>query len=422
MRAKHRKARSGRAHRMEAHQKPPPGDWDIWLLLGGRGSGKTEAGANAVIDHLRDTPGARVGIGASTVSDARDVCAEGDTGLITLFGEELNYNRSLSEARHRRGGYVKFLGSEKPARWNGPQWSMLWVDELALWSRKKEDGGTSWDHALFGLRLGFHPRAIITTTPKNRKFLKEMKSDPKVAVTIATTYDNPHLSALVRQRLEERYGGTRLGRQELLAEFIDDAEGALWQRVWIEERRVKKAPDLSRIIVAVDPSGGAEEDDDEQGIIVCGAGNCHCKGDAARHIFVMEDLSGHFTPNQWARRTVAAYKWHKADRIVAEVNFGGDMVRANLRTVDKTISFKAVRASRGKQVRAEPVAALYEPKQGVVHHVGVMPDLEDQLCSWVPGEGKSPDRLDALVWGVNELYFTGTRKPLREPVQVYGNY
>lgn len=401
----YRKARAGRGHTLEPHQRPPVGDWDIWYLKGGRGSGKTEAGATVVIKHLREFGArARVGCGAPIVAAARETMAEGETGLITLFPDEFQFNRSLLEARHERGGYVKFQGSEKPERWNGPQWTFLWADELALWSqRKTSDGGTSWDHALIGLRLGENPRAVVTSTPKNRKFLRNLEKEPGVVVTRATTYDNPHLAQRTRDRLERKYGGTELGRQELLAEDIEEAEDALWQRAWIKDLRVDEAPELYRIVVALDPSGGSDEDADEQGIVVAGAGLCRCRGDRQRHGFVLRDLSGHYTPNGWARRTVAAYKHHKADRIVAEKNYGGEMVEATLRSVDPNIAYRAVHASRGKQVRAEPIAALYEPKQQRIHHVGAFPELEDELCTWVPGEGRSPNRLDALVWALTDL-------------------
>jgi len=373
------------------HQRLPGGDWDVWLILAGRGTGKTRAGAEAVLTHLEECgPAARVGIGAPTAADVRDVCAEGVSGLITIAREQfVNYNRSLGEAHHRRGGYVKFLGAEEPARWNGPQWSMLWADELALWNQD------SWEQAQFGLRIGDHPRAIATTTPKARQFVRDLAAQPTTVVTHATTSENPHLSELVRRRLYERYGGTRLGRQELEAEWLEDVPGALWQRELLERNRVNTAPDLVRVVVAIDPSGGDDEGHAECGIVAAGRG-------VDDHGYILRDVSERLSPERWARRAVNLYHELKADRILAERNFGGDMVLSTIRAVDANVPVKLVTASRGKRLRAEPVAALDE--QGKIHHVGTMPVLEDQLCSWVPDSGDpSPDRLDARVWAITEL-------------------
>jgi len=368
------------------------GDWDVWLILAGRGTGKTRAGAEAVLQHLEQYGStARVGVGAPTVADVRDVCAEGVSGLITIARDRFtSYNRSLGEAHHRGGGYVKFLGSEEPARWNGPQWSLLWADELALWNQD------SWEQAQFGLRLGDHPRAIATTTPKARQFVRDLAKQPSTHVTSATTADNPHLSELVRRRLYERYGGTRLGRQELEAEWLDDVPGALWTRDRLEQNRVPEPPDLLRIVIAIDPSGGSTEGHAEVGIVACARG-------ADSHGYVLRDVSERLTPERWARRACQLYHELKADRLIAERNFGGDMVASTIRSVDPSVPVRLVTASRGKRLRAEPIAALDE--QGKMHLVGGgMPILEDQLCSWVPDSGDpSPDRLDAMVWAATEL-------------------
>lgn len=373
------------------HQIPPQTDWDVWLILAGRGSGKTRAGAQTVLDHLNALcDKARVGIGAPTAADARDVCAEGASGLITIGRDQFtSYNRSLGEARHYKGGYVKMMGAEEPARWNGPQWSLLWADELALWNQD------SWEQAQFGLRLGAHPRAIVTTTPKARKFVQDLAQLPTTAVTRASTRDNPHLSSRALQRLEERYGGTRLGRQELDAEWLSDVPGALWTREMLDKYRVAKAPEMVRIVVAVDPSGGSEEGHAECGIIGAGKG-------VDGHGYVLADVSERLSPERWARAAVRLYRSLKADRILAERNFGGEMVLATIRAVDETVPVRLVNASRSKRVRAEPVAALDE--QGRIHHVGILPMLEDQLCTWIPDSGDaSPDRLDARVWAFTNL-------------------
>jgi phage terminase large subunit-like protein len=380
----------------------PDGEWDCWLILAGRGTGKTRAGAEAVLKHLHDFgPLARVGVGSPTRQDARDVCAEGVSGVISIAPQQFTYNRSLGEAHHHRGGYVKFMGAEEPDRWNGPQWSLLWADELALWNPE------SWEQAQFGLRLGTRPRAIATTTPKARKFVQELAAQPTTVVTRATTADNPHLSEVVRKRLYDRYGGTRLGRQELEAEWLDDVPGALWTRDLLERNRVRMLPwpDMVRVVVAIDPSGGDDEGHAECGIVAAGKGT-------DGHGYVLRDVSERLSPERWARRAIQLYYDLKADRLLAEANFGGAMVQSTIRAVDPKVPVKQVTASRGKRTRAEPVAALDE--QGRVHHVGMFATLEDQLTSWVPDSGDpSPDRLDARVWAITELMLGGS------PVRFY---
>ena len=372
------------------HQVPPGGLWDVWLLLGGRGSGKTMAGTHYVLDHLRqEGKKARVGIGAPTIADARDVCAEGVTGLINLAPNEFKYNRSIGEAHHKDGGYVKFLGSEEPARWNGPQWSLIWADELALWNE------ASWHQAQFGLRLGDHPKAIVTTTPKNRKFVRILSELESTATVRATTYDNPTLSSTVQERLREQYGGTRIGRQEIMAEWLDDVPNALWRNDMIKAKQLSEVPALERIVVAIDPAVSVSQDSDETGIIVVGRSEDN-------EYYVLADYSGKYSPDAWAEKAIDAYDSHQADRIIGEVNNGGDMVEYTLRTVRSNIPYTAVHASRGKRIRAEPIAALYEQEK--VYHVGGLPLLEEQMVSWTPDSSTgSPDRLDALVWGLTDL-------------------
>lgn len=372
------------------HQEPPAGDWDVWLLLAGRGAGKTEAMARYVRAHLvKYGAAARVGVGAPTIADARDICAEGVSGLITLHPGEFQYNRSLGEARHRDGGYVKFLGSEQPARWNGPQWSLLWWDELALCNV------ASVEQSLFGLRLGVHPRMVASTTPKGSNFVKKLADEPGTVQRHATMYDNPHLSQVAVRRLRAKYEGTRLGLQELEGQWLDDVPGALWQRKMFDERRT--APDLARVVIGVDPAATATDESDETGIIVAGKG---VDGQG----YVLADRSCRLSPDGWARRVVAAFDEFAADRVVVEVNNGGDMVAHTLRTVRPTLPIETVHASRGKQTRAEPIAALYEQKR--IWHVQAFAELEEQLCTWTPESGTSPDRLDALVWALTAFGMT----------------
>ena len=246
-----------------------------------------------------------------------------------------------------------------------------------------------------GLRLGPRPHAVITTTPKPRGKLLELLKDPRVVVRTAHTDDNPYLHADVRAELYSQYGGTRLGRQELAAEILTDVPGALWTRDKLEENRVREAPSLLRVVVAIDPSGGSTEGHAEVGLVAAGKG-------ADGHAYVLRDASERLAPERWARRAVQLYHELKADRIVAEANYGGAMVESTIRAVDPTVPVRLVSASRGKQLRAEPVSALDE--QGKIHHVGMLAELEEQLCSWVPDSGDaSPDRLDARVWAITEL-------------------
>jgi predicted phage terminase large subunit-like protein len=377
------------------HQVPPPDDdsWNTWMLLGGRGSGKTMAGTHYVLDHLRRYGSrARVGIGAPTYGDVRDVCAEGVTGLITLAPSEFVYNRSTSNAYHRDGGFVKFLGAEEPGRWNGPQWSLLWADELALW---KEE---TWHQAQFGLRLGEHPKAIVTTTPKARQFVRDLSMQEGTVAVHATTFDNTNLSDSVLKRLDFQYGGSNLGRQELLAEWIDDIEGALWQRSWIDDMRVTVAPPMQRIVVAIDPAASAHVTSDETGLAVAGLGE-------DGHIYVLASDGVRFTPEGWAKRVIELFDEFEADLIVGETNNGGDMVGSTLENALRSdsrysIPYQSIHASRGKTTRAEPVAVLYS--HGYVHHVGSFDVSEDQMCSF-PVANEHDDRVDALVYAITEL-------------------
>ena len=398
-----------------AHQKPPDGDWRVWILRGGRGSGKTEGGARYVLDHLRRFGArARVGIGAPTIQGAREVCAEGDSGLITIAPNEFHWNRSMMEARHKSGGYVKFQGAEEPARWNGPQWTLLWADELALWRRD------SYDQATFGVRLGDMPRIIATTTPKSARWVRALEEEPGTVVTHGTMYDNPALAQSAVEALERRYGGTRLGRQELMGDYVDDVEGALWKIAWIDDHRASAPPmryeegetaegseerrmlDLSRIVIAVDPAVTAKADSDETAISVAGLGP-----DGEYYVLGIEGWR--VPPQQWAQKALDLYDYWGADKIVAEVNNGGDMVIETVRRAadaqGRSVNVEAIRASRGKTLRAEPVAALYE--QGRVHHVGIFDEAEDQMISF-PIANEHDDMVDAVVYALSDLARMGS--------------
>lgn len=406
-------AQPGDKLKRHPHQEIPWDDptWEVYLLRGGRGSGKTITGALAVMDHVREWGpklgrDCRVGIGAPTRGDARDVCAEGPTGLISLFPDEFDWNRSLLEARHKASGaFVKFLGSEEPSRWNGPQWSLLWCDELALWRE------SSWEQAQFGVRLGPRPLIIATTTPKSSELVWKLGAEAGTRLREVTTYDNPSLPKSAVARWERMFEGTDLYLQEMLAQRISQAAGALWQRVWIEGNRVRRIEllphdfELLRCTVNIDPSVTAGPKSDECGISVTGLGN-------DEDGYVLADLSGRMRTGTWARRAVDAYHDWQADGIVAEVNNGGDLVEDAIHGIDANVPVYQVRASRGKAIRAQPIASLYQ--QGRVHHVGIFPKLEDQMCTWqVPDDRAetkrqpSPDRMESVVWGLAENMLGG---------------
>ena len=379
------------------NQLPPPGDWCVWLLLAGRGFGKTRSGAEFVRARVEAGLASRVALVGPTSADVRDVMIEGESGLLAIArdGCRPHYESSKRRLTWPNGAVALAFSADEPERLRGPQHDLAWCDELASWRY-----AAAWDNLLLGLRLGADPRAVVTTTPKPNKLVRDVLASPGTVVTRGSTFDNAlNLAPAFLDSVVRRYGGTRLGRQELEAELLDDLPGALWTRDGIEAARVNAAPDLARIVVAVDPAVSSGEGADETGIVVAGLAH-------DGQVYVLDDLSGRMTPRAWALKAVAAYKNFVADRIVAEVNNGGDMVEATLRSVQSDTPFRAVRASRGKAVRAEPVAALYE--QGRVHHVGGLPSLEDQLCAFTAdfdraASGTSPDRLDALVWAVTDL-------------------
>jgi phage terminase large subunit-like protein len=322
---------------------------------------------------------------------------EGESGLLSVFPsrERPVYKAALRRVVWPNGAMATLFSADEPDRLRGPQHDGAWCDELGSWRYPE-----AWDMLMFGLRLGINPRVVITTTPRPTKLIRELATDPGIVKSYGTTYDNrANLAPTFFTQIVKKYEGTRLGRQELEAALLEDVPGALWNHSLIDEHRASSVVDLSRVVVAIDPAVTSGEDADETGIIVAGK---HAGGDG----WVLGDYSGRYAPIEWAKRAIRAFRDHGADRIVAEVNNGGDMVEATLRMVDKDVPFTAVRASRGKVVRAEPVAALYE--QGRVHHVGTFAALEDQMCSFTTDfdrkvAGYSPDRVDALVWALTDL-------------------
>lgn len=388
-------------------QRVPVGDWLFWLSLAGRGWGKTRVGAETV-RHFVQRGYRRVALVAPTAGDARDVMVEGESGLLAIYPESQRpkYEPSKRRITWPNGAVGMLYSADEPERLRGPQHDLAWADEIGSWRYQQE----SWDMLMFGLRLGQHPRCVITTTPRPLPVIRDLLGDPKTVVTRGSTYENrANLAPAFFGQIVRKYEGTRLGRQEIHAELLTDVPGALWNTTMLDACRVAHTPTLVRIVVAIDPSVTSNEESDECGIVVAGI-------DRAGHGHLLEDCSCTDTPDGWARVAVSAYHHWRADRIVAEVNNGGDLVEAVLRTVDPNIAYRAVRASRGKIRRAEPVAALYE--QGRVHHVGNFGLLESQLCLLTPDNQyvKSPDRADALVWAFTDLMVA------EEQPRVYGEF
>lgn len=397
-----------------------------WLILGGRGAGKTRTGSEWIrsaacgSSPLSRGNYSRFALIAETAADGRDVMVEGESGILAVHPPDYRpqYEPSKRRLTWPNGAVATVFNAVEPDQLRGPQFDAAWCDELAKWRYAQE----TWDMLQFGLRLGERPRQLITTTPRPIALLKQIKAAADTVVTTDSTSANvANLAPSFLAQVEARYGGTRLGRQELQAEILDDIPGALWTRAMLEAARknaageiIRGVPAMQRVVVAVDPSGasGTEDDDaNEIGIVVCGKGMDGLG-------YVIADYTCQASPAVWGKRAVEAYRAHKADRIVAERNFGGAMVEHVIRTVDRSAPLRLVTASRGKVARAEPVAALYE--QNRVKHVEIFPALEDQMCEMRPdgfaGSG-SPDHVDALVWGMTELFLAS------EPAQpIFGTY
>lgn len=341
----------------------------------------------------------RISLVAATAADARDVMAEGESGVLAVCPpwNRPDYEPSKRRITWKNGAVATLFSADEPARLRGPQADAAWADELAFWRYPE-----AWDNLLLGLRLGEDPRCVVTTTPRPVTLIKDLIKRDSTHLLRSTTFDNAaNLATEFIADVLERYEGTRLGRQELYAELLTDTEGALWTRDVIEDYRVTEAPPLKRIVVAVDPAASSGEHSNHTGIVVAGISASPNGGsNGGEHCYVLEDATVKASPAQWASRAVECFERYKADRIVAESNQGGEMVRHTIATVNPRATVKLVHATRGKFTRAEPVAALYE--QGKVHHVGGFAKLEDQLCTWTIDE-PSPDRLDALVWAVSEL-------------------
>ncbi|MBV9394796.1 MAG: DNA-packaging protein [Methylobacteriaceae bacterium] len=381
-------------------------DWRTWLFLGGRGAGKTRAGAGWVralalgLPEATNEPVGRIALIGETAADVREVMIEGVSGILRAHERS---ERPLYEASRKRvvwpnGAVAQAFSAEDPEALRGPQFDAAWCDELAKWRLAEE----TWDMLQFGLRLGSWPRQMITTTPRAVPLLKRLLTEPGTRQTHATTRENEeNLAPAFLETVVRRYGGTRLGRQELDGEFIEERPDALWTRAIIERARIARAPALTRIVVAIDPPASSHKRADACGVVAAGI-------DAAGFVYVLADESlSAARPQRWAQVALALYHRLNADALVAEVNQGGEMVASVIAEADASVPVTSVRATRGKYLRAAPVAQLYEQKR--VHHVGAFPALEDEMCAFGPEgllNGRSPDRLDALVWAVTALALT----------------
>jgi len=389
-------------------QWEPPGDWLYWLLLAGRGFGKSRTGSEYVRERMvKRADVARATLIAPTAADVRDIMIEGPAGIMRVHAnhERPEYAPSKRRLTWPNGAVAITYSAEDPESLRGGEVGLVWGDEIAAWQYLDD----AWAQLQFTLRAQGDLRIILTTTPKNRKVIRELLKDSLTFVTRGSSYDNrANLNPIFYEKVIRPYEGTRLGRQEIYAEILDDVVGALWSEVLIAQERVVRAPDMDMIVVAVDPAGSSEEGSDETGIVVAGRGPMPPGGKEADldHGFVLADESLKSSPAGWAAAAVTAYYKHSADVIVAEKNYGGEMVEHTIHSIDRSVPVKIVTASRGKRQRAEPVSTLYEKRR--VHHVGHYPLLEEQMCNWVPPatgvpRGSSPDRMDALVWGITEL-------------------
>ncbi len=402
------------------NQLEPDGDWNTWLILAGRGFGKTRIGSETIrgwacgSSPLAAGKYSRIALVAETAADARDVMVEGESGILACHPKDFRpvYEKTNRKLTWPNGAVAYLYNATEPDQLRGPQHDAGWADELAKFRYMQE----TWDQLQFGMRLGAHPKVIVTTTPRPLPLIKKLVVDPDTFVTRGSTFDNAgNLAKPFLKQIEDRYGGTRLGRQELEGEILGDIPGALWRREDIDGSRIKEVPeDLERVFVAVDPAASSEEGSDENGIVVVGLAR---DKDGYARGYVLEDGSLKGSPEEWAKKAVSLYRKWQADKIIAEKNQGGEMVASVLRSVDRSVPVKLVHASRGKHVRAEPISALYE--QGRVHHVGRFDALEDQMCLFSIDNLRdasfgSPDRVDALVWGLTEIFDKITSRRRRD--------
>lgn len=377
---------------------PDRNDWYIWLVMAGRGFGKTWAGAQAVREWAETGAAKQIGIIGATEHDVKSVMIEGMSGILSVYKHKEGpiYEPSKKRLVWPNGAKAFFYSGDRPNQLRGPQFDAVWIDELCKFQKIDE----LWEQIIFTLRIGENPRMIITTTPKSSQAFRKIVNSKEIVISTGSTLDNNSIGDSTKLRILEKYENTGTGAREIYGELSDDAEGALWTSQLVENSRVDHCPELKRVVVAIDPAVSTGEQSSETGIVVAGLGY---DGIA----YVLEDVSCKGTPNTWIEAAIDAYDRHQADRIIAEINMGGNLVEQVLKTRNRHASLKTVRASRGKATRAEPVVALYE--QGRVKHVENKKRdnlllLEEQMTNFVPGiSKKSPDRMDALVWAITEL-------------------
>lgn len=412
---------------LEPHQKAPEGDWDFWVLQAGRGAGKTEACSDYYAKYMHNCPGARGRIIAPTFGDAVEACIRGPSGLMTL-DPEVDWHPNAdggAKVTWPNGSEALVIGTPFPKDVDrlraGGNREIDWWEEMAANTQLKE----AWNQAAFGLRLAefTKPHAIASTTPRNTTAYREILQLPNTVITHASLFDNPHNPKEWVEKMKKKYEGTRLGRQELRGELLDDIEGALWNRRMLDAARLQpeldEIPNMVVMAVAIDPAVSTGEESADTGIMVGGIGS-------DGYGYLLNDLTCHLGPDGWGKRAVRAYHQYQGDYIIGEVNNGGNMIEHVIATIDPLVPYKEVHASRGKQIRAEPVATLFgdgKKRPPRIKFVGAFPELEDQLCTWVPGEGeKSPDRMDALVWLFSELFFADVEEDTYvehwEPVRI----
>ncbi len=395
-------------------QHPPRGNWLTWFLRGGRGSGKTRTGSQWTHKMTEIAP--YIALISPTSGDARDTLVEGESGILATAapGKRPDWEPSKRRLTWPNGARATTFSGEEPDRLRGQNAYCAWLDEPAHMPLIEE----VWSNLLFGLRLGSRPRICATTTPLPTKWVKELTTDPSTVNVVVPTLANLHnLSPVFAAEIMRRYKGTRKGRQELLGEIIDDVEGALWEAGMIDDNRVEEVPEFDRVVVGIDPAGTARKKSDETGLVVVGS--------AGDHVYVLEDASGRWSPHTWATKALGLHEKWGADALVAEQTYGGDMVVRTLEAAvpAKTLVPKIEKPStrRGKALHAEPVVALYE--KDLVHHVGAnLGDLEDQMLTWVPTKGQSPDRVDALVHAITAVARVAPPSHMASPLRLLGRW
>jgi len=381
------------------NQIAPDGNWTTWLILAGRGFGKTRTGAEWIRERVESGLSKRIALIGKTPADVRDVMIEGESGLINISPpyNMPNYEPSKRRLTWDNGAIAQTFSSYEPDQLRGSQFDTAWADEMASWEYPEE----TWDNLMFALRLGTKPQVCVTTTPKPLQLLINLRDAQTTVLTKGSSYDNrENLNEQFFDSILSKYKNTRLGMQEIYAEILEESDNAMWKREWLDDSRLTDFPeDLERVVVAIDPAVTSKKTSDETGMIVAGK-------DSEGKFYVLHDASARYTPSAWSEKAIMLFNQYQCDKIIAEVNNGGQLVEHTLRTQSENVPYKSVHASRGKRTRAEPIASLYE--QGKVHHVGNFQRLENQLCNWEATSGEpSPDRLDALVWALTELSGSG---------------